>query len=202
MRFVIRSLHLGPVLLVTLVLLVATDARAEAVYVTDELRLGLYRGELTEGRPFKTLISGDRMEVLERALMSVRVRTETGEEGWVKTAYLVDQEPPRRRAATLESANAALTTELEAARSATADANALIASLETELATVRTGIEDLPALEASNTELRAELSAIGTRIPLPWVVAGILAALLLGGAVGYLWLDRKVRSHFGGVRVY
>ena len=56
---------------------------------------------------------GDRLEVLERALMSVRVRTETGEEGWVKTAYLVEEEPARRRATGLESATARLAAELE-----------------------------------------------------------------------------------------
>ncbi|MCB1685745.1 MAG: hypothetical protein KDI31_14720, partial [Pseudomonadales bacterium] len=54
----------------------AATSTAEILYVTDELRLGLYDNEKAEGRQFKTLLSGARLEVLDRALMTVRVRTE------------------------------------------------------------------------------------------------------------------------------
>ena len=56
----------------------AEEAR---VYVTDMLRLGLYTDEMTTGKSIRTLLSGERLVVLERALRSVRVRVDDGTEG-------------------------------------------------------------------------------------------------------------------------
>ena len=182
--------------------LIGSSAIAETVYVTDELRLGLYQGEETSGRPFKTLISGDALEVLERALMSIRVRTEDGEEGWVKTAYIVTVEPGRRRAEKLEAQNTQLQVGLTEARTEIVSAQSRIEALEVSLTRANAGIEELPALQVANTELTQELAQIGSRIPPSWaVIAGVLA-LIAGFAAGYFWLDRKVRRQFGGVRVY
>jgi SH3-like domain-containing protein len=122
--------------------LIGSSAIAETVYVTDELRLGLYQGEETSGRPFKTLISGDALEVLERALMSIRVRTEDGEEGWVKTAYIVTVEPGRRRAEKLEAQNTQLQVGLTEARTEIVSAQSRIEALEVSLTRANAGIEE------------------------------------------------------------
>jgi len=177
-------------------------AVGDVVYVTDELRLGLYRTEETTGRTIKTLISGARLTVLERALMSIRVRTEDGDEGWVKTAYIVDKEPARSRLAGLEA-------EAEQTRTRLAETEAALeTSLETqqqlvdELAATKQGIADLPGLRAENKTLRATLEAGGIRVPLTWFLVAMVVSLLLGGLFGYWLLDRRVRSRFGGLRVY
>ena len=73
----------------------AAAEKATTVYVTDELRLGLYAGEMTTGSPSKTLLSGAKLEVLERSMMSLQVRTEQGDIGWVKSGYTVSVEPAR-----------------------------------------------------------------------------------------------------------
>lgn len=184
-------------------LLLALPARAaEIVYVTDELRLGMYDNEQTNGRPFKSLVSGDRLEVLERSLMSIRVRTDDGEEGWVKTAYVVTKEPARRRVAglektngELEQANAELTAKLGTAEDS-------IGTLRRELASVESEVEELPALREAHAALVAEAASRELRVPVLWVAIAVVAALTLGIAAGYYWLDRKVRSHFGGIRPY
>ena len=180
----------------------ALAAEADVVYVTDELRLGLYRTEETTGRTLKTLVSGARMEVLERALMSIRIRTEDGDEGWVKTAYIVTNEPARSRVARVEALQtetaAALAdreTELVAAR---ADAE----SARNEMAAAQQGLVELPELKAENESLKAALNQGGVRVPLLWLLIAAFASLLLGVFAGYGWLDRKVRKKFGGVRVY
>ena len=180
----------------------ALAAEADVVYVTDELRLGLYRTEETSGRTLKTLVSGARMEVLERALMSIRIRTEDGDEGWVKTAYIVTTEPARSRVARVEAlqtetaaALAARETELAAARVAAENVNALLA--EAQL-----GIVELPELKAENKALNAALNDGGVRVPFVWLLISAFVSLLLGAFAGYSWLDRKVRRKFGGIRVY
>jgi hypothetical protein len=172
------------------------------VYVTDELRLGLYRTEETTGRSLKTLVSGSRLEILERSLMSIRVRGEDGDEGWVKTAYVVASEPARRRLAGLENLQAETESQLAARSAEVAQLTNQIDAVQQELAEAVQGIADLPAVRAENEDLKLALNAIGIQIPLLWVALATLAALVAGIMLGYWWLDRRVRKKFGGVRVY
>lgn len=203
-------MKISPLILVVALLattLAATTANsAETLYVTDELRLGLFDNEKAEGRQFKTLLSGARLEVLERALMTVRVRTEEGDEGWVKLAYLVETEPGRRRAATLEKAQVALEAELASVRAELQKATAGSTDLEAELRNLRDRSARLPELEAQSAELRESLSAYADRVadsvPLLWLLIASGVTFLLGCWLGYWWLDRRVRKQFGGVRVY
>lgn len=175
---------------------------AKVVYVTDELRLGLYRTEETSGRSMGTLISGARLEVLERALMSIRVRTEEGTEGWVKTAYIVTAEPARRRVAALETQLEETTVTLAGRDAALESARAELSTLNAELSEARQGIADLPSIRSENAELQAALNEGGIRVPILWLLISALIALLSGAVLGYLWLDRRVRRQFGGLRVY
>lgn len=180
----------------------AAPAPGETIYVTDELRLGLYSDEQTSGRPTRNLISGDALEVLERSLMSVQVRTEDGDVGWVKTAYVVDIEPGRRRAARLDAEIAGLRSQLDELSTTAQAREDRISELETQLDEATSGISELPGLKADNTELRAELAASGSRIASYWAIIIGVACVIGGFVVGYFWLDRRVRKQFGGVRVY
>jgi len=188
---------------ILMVLLPMMAAAAEApVYVTDELRLGLYDGEQTTGRPFQTLLSGAKLEVLERSLMSVRVRTEDGVEGWVKTAYLVTAEPARRKVESLQRENEKMSGQLETLRTSAAESVARIKGLEADLAAAQQGIADLPELQQRNAELQSALDARGMKVALRWLVVATVAAFAAGCVGGYLWLDRRVRKRFGGLKVY
>jgi SH3 domain protein len=182
--------------------ILASPGQAETVYVTDELRLGLYETEQTNGRAFKMLTSGDSLEVLERALMTIRVRTEAGEEGWVKTAYIVTEEPGRRRAAALESHVGELETQISERTAELDAAQSRVSNLETSLSEANGNIAELPALKAANADLEAELSKVDSRVPALWAIIAAAIALLAGFAAGFFWLDRRVRRQFGGVRVY
>lgn len=204
MRFFFLFILLAPLLLAPLLLGQAEAAAidADVVYVTDELRLGLYRGEDTSGRSIKTLISGARLEILERALMSIRVRTEEGDEGWVKTAYIVNREPARRRVAVLETQLAETSEHLVSRDSELESARADVMRLNAELDEARSGITDLPMLKQENASLTKALNEGGVRVPLFWLAIAAVISLLAGALLGYLWLDRRVRRQFGGVRVY
>jgi len=172
------------------------------VYVTDQLRLGLYASEAASGRPQRTLISGAKLDVLERSLQTIRVRTEDGDEGWVKTAYLVDEAPAARRIEPLEADNARLTTALETARAERQAAEQARAELATRLDSQSADIARLEELQSENQALEARLDATGVRVSLPWLAAATALALLIGAVAGYLWLDRRVRRQFGGLKLY
>ena len=60
-------------------------------YVTDKLRLSLYKKADSNSGTIKLLISGDRVQILERTGPYSRIRTEDGETGWVKNGFLVSQ---------------------------------------------------------------------------------------------------------------
>ena len=177
-------------------------AEGDVVYVTDELRLGLYGTEETTGRANKTLLSGARLTVLERALMSIRVRTEDGEEGWVKTAYIVETEPARSRLASVEAEAAATANRLAETEASLEAATTEVSALAASLAEANAGITELPALREENAALETALNEGGVRVPLIWLIGAAVISTLIGGLIGYWLLDRRVRSRFGGLRVY
>ena len=196
------GLILPVVLLLTLSAQSYSAEEGDVVYVTDELRLGLYSGEDTSGRARKTLLSGARLTVLERSLMSIRVRTDDGDEGWVKTAYIVEVEPARSKLARVEAEAAATSSRLAEAEAALVEATEQTADLNTQLAEANAGITELPALREENTALRAALEEGGIKVPLLWLIAAALISAVVGGLIGYWLLDRRVRSRFGGMRLY
>jgi hypothetical protein len=126
-----------------LLTLLATHALAATAYVTDELVLGVYTTQTTQGQRLATLHSGAVVETLSTNGDATEVRLPDGTTGWVKTAYLTNIEPAttrikqmqdeldRTHATTPALAEAAerseverLTRELAAAQQAAADAAA------------------------------------------------------------------------------
>ena len=78
------------------ILFIPALVAAETVYVSDQLLITLRRGKSTEHMILKTLKTGTPMEVLEREEGDnyVKVRLESGEEGYVLGQYLTS-EPPK-----------------------------------------------------------------------------------------------------------
>lgn len=197
-----RTLPSVIVIIFTLPLSPATFAEnaAEVVYVTDELRLGVYAGELTTGTPFKTVLSGAKLVVLEHSLRSLLVRTEGGDEGWVKSGYTVTVEPARRRIVALEEDNANLQLSLSGIETTAATAAERIADLESQLREFNDAMPALRQFEEANTLLRTQLD--GRRVAWHWLVLSIFVALAGGWGMGHFWLARRVSKKFGGLRVY
>jgi SH3 domain protein len=187
-------------------LLIAANADAETVYVTDILRLGIHRATDTSDRAFDSLISGMPLEVLERNVNYARVRLQDGREGWVKAAYLVAEKPAQLRVAEVQA-------ELEALREQMAAAEAVRSAAEQEAAQL---VERLETREGSTSEMRASLAQLKrqneeyearferyrTSLPWLWSVAAVLVTLIGGFAAGWWWLDASIRRRHGGFRIY
>ena len=60
----------------------------DTFYITDILQLGLHRAEDTSDSPFRNLVSGTEVTVIERIPNFARVRTADGDEGWVDQAQM------------------------------------------------------------------------------------------------------------------
>lgn len=194
-------------LIATLAALAGGVAMAQDVaWVTDSLQLGLHRAQDTSDAAFRNLVSGTQLEVLERAGAYARVRTPDDQEGWVRSAFLVDDPPARFRVAEADA-------ELDAMRIELARARAARISAEEETARLRRQVaghnESLGSVQATLSRLRAEneiyeerLERYRRSVPLHLAIAGLLVAGVAGFAGGLWWLDARIRRRHGGFRIY
>lgn len=189
-----------------LLLLAAPAGAQETVYVTDILQLGLHRAEDTSDSPFRNIVSGTELTVLERSPNYARVRTPDGDEGWVRSFYLISEKPAQLRVAEAEARAAELERELEAAMverdSARTDAAGIVASAELELAAAEASRDTLARLQQENSAFEARMELYRGAIPWPWVAGALVVALAAGFVAGWWWLDASIRRRHGGFRVY
>lgn len=190
-----------------LVALTAGAAGAQEVrYITDILQLGLHQAQDTSDSPFDNLVSGTEVIVLERVPNFARVRTPDGQEGWVKSAFLVADKPAQLRVAEVEARSAALEQALEdaidARDAAGADAEALIASAELDLAMIEASRETMERLQLENAAYQEQMEFYRGSLPWPWVAGGLVVALAAGFVAGWWWLDAAIRRRHSGFRVY
>ncbi|MDH3713344.1 MAG: TIGR04211 family SH3 domain-containing protein [Gammaproteobacteria bacterium] len=82
---------------------VCSSSRAETLYVTDKLILGVYANSEGSGEQIRIVRSGAQLEVTERVGRYSKVITEEGDEGWVKSQYLVSEPPAILRVDELEA---------------------------------------------------------------------------------------------------
>jgi SH3 domain protein len=195
MRLFIGLLALLPIL-----------AAAETAYVTDNLRLGLHAAEDTSDRAFRFLESGQPMEVLIRDRNYANVRLPDGTEGWVKSAYLVDEKPARLIVAETMAERDRLAGELEAAKQAFAEPAAVIDRLESEAANLAAQLDDaesrIEALQAESATVEELKERYRGSVPLAWVGGVIILCLVAGFLAALWWVDRRSRKLHGGIRIY
>ena len=184
---------------------IAADAQ-ETRYVTDILQLGLYDNAEGTGSPVLNLASGTELTVLERVPNYARVRTPDGDEGWVRSFYLIEEKPAQLRIAEVEARVESLESELAlatAARMAAEEkAAAVVAEAELELAAAGASRETLARLQEENAAYAERVDLYRGSLPWPWVAAALVVALAAGFFAGYWWLDASIRRRHGGFRVY
>jgi len=184
----------------------AATASAETLYVTDSLRLALYESEDTSDKPVSNLVSGTPVQLLERDASLARVRTPAGDEGWVKASFLVPDKPARARVAELEAELAGVRSENAEYRGARANADASAEQLAKSAAASKDSAESMQQtmgqLRRENAAYVARLESYRGSLPLPWVGAALLVALVGGFVGGLWWLDALVRRRHSGFRVY
>jgi SH3 domain protein len=181
-------------------------AMAETAYVTDTLQLGLHQAEDTSDRPFRSLDSGQEMEVLSRTRYYAHVQLPDGTQGYVKAGFLVDSKPAKLIVAETQAEVDRLTRELEEARQAFAAPAATIDALKQEAADLQTRLDGSEAAAADlgeeNTSLRNRQAQYKNTMPLQWVGGVVLVFLVGGFLLGLWWVDRRSRKRHGGIRIY
>lgn len=187
-------------------MLIAFGVTAQNVYVTDELRLGLHLAEDTSDSAFKTLVSGERLDLLERNRYYARVRTEEGEEGWVKASYLVDDKPAKLRAKEMETTMLEATEKLSVVEQELEAAQAKVGQLETRISSTRhtadENVRDVEKFQEENESFQRQLEIYRSSVPLTWALGAGAVFMTLGFLGGLWWLDARIRRRHGGFRIY
>ena len=181
------------------------SAWAETAFVTDMLQLNMYATEDLSGGSIKILRSGDQVEILTRSGRVAEVSID-GQRGWVKSLYLITEEPARTRINQLERENEGLDTTIKKLRSQLKSEKEKFTSLEE----ARSGSEEqrvtieeeLERLRSDNARLESKLDAYGMSVPLTWLLIAAAITLVGGFAGGWYWIDRRSRMNHGGYRIY
>ena len=181
-------------------------AVAQTAYVTDNLRLGLHQAPDTSDRAFRTLDSGQELDIVTQNRNYALVRLPDGTQGYVKVAYLVFDKPAKLIVTETQAANEQLQQELEATRQQFAVPAATIAALEQQISERQTALEDsvrkLDELREENTNYKSRQDQFQFSLPLTWVGGAMGVCLLAGFLAGLWWLDHRSRKRHGGVRIY
>lgn len=181
-------------------------AQTETAYVTDNLRLGMHQAPDTSDRAFRTLESGQELEILTRNRNYAQVVLPDGTQGYVKLAYLVFDKPAKLIVSETQAAIEQLQQELEATREQFAVPAATIAALEQQVSERQAALDDttkkVSELSKENLSFKARQEKFQFSLPLAWVGGAMGVCLLAGFLVGLWWLDSRSRKRHGGIRIY
>jgi len=179
---------------------------AETAYVTDNLRLGLHEAVDTTDRAFRTLESGQELEIISRDRNYARIRLPDGAQGHVKAAYLVSEKPARLIVSEMRISNEKLRQEIENTKAAFASPAATIERLEQQVAEKNAALDNSTArvaeLSAVNEDYQDRYSQYKYSLPFKWVGGAMFVCLLSGFLAGLWWVDYQSRRRHGGVRIY
>jgi hypothetical protein len=186
--------------------LTAPAARAETLYVVEQLVVNVNSAPDASGERIATVKSGEGVEALERVRDQVHVQLAGGKDGWIRASYLSADEPLRSRlaersaeVARLREDVSRLQAQLDAARSAGVAApgagSGAAAPAAPAVATEDSAGPPPRALFAGATDEHP-------RRVWPWALGAALLALCVGFALGALVLDRHIRRKYGGLRIY
>jgi SH3 domain protein len=187
---------------------------AETLYVGDTLRVGI-RPEPSKSVPSISVIkTGAAVEVLERKNSYAKVRTKSGVQGWVKSAYLTRKTPAYNK---LKVANKTINT-LEQQLQALQEKNdertkktqqklqATIKQLQTDKAAMLNEINSLKKQSStvrSSENTKTDITSIKLGEidkDLFYIVIGtIFAILILGFLFGVSWYKQQVTKRLGGL---
>ena len=189
----------------------------EFVYVTDSLKLRLYAEASASSEVLLSIESGDSVEVLEKQNAFSRVVTNDGSEGWVKSAFLVEDPPEKLLYYAVSEQNKQLQDEIETLRNAPqSESLAVDGEYEAQIAQLQTALSEQQEMNQSLQQQLIEVShSSGTAIPtsstiqvssMPykikyanWQIPALAVGILIFGfLMGVKFSARRMRKRLHG----
>ncbi len=198
-------------------MLAQEEGSSDVRYITDQLRLSLYKKADSDSKVIETLGSGDKLTVEETEGRYAKVVTAAGNRGWVKSGYLVLEPTAGILVEDLEQKNDLLKLELERLN----DSKVVIDQYETDMDSMSQTIEGLKAekllVEQTIAELEQQaqakqreeqsqpaLSALIKSGSVYWhyVAMAVLSLILIGILVGKRITETTIKKKFHGIKVW
>lgn len=188
--------------------LAAPAARAETLYVVEQLVVNVNSAPDASGERIATVKSGEGVEVLERVRDEVHVKLAGGKDGWIRASYLSADEPLRPRLAQRTAEVARLREEVSHLQAQLDAAHSAVGAAPGGGTAASAPAAPAPAATAEDSasppprSLFAGATEESPRRVWPWALGAGLLALCVGFALGALVLDRHIRRKYGGLRIY
>ena len=176
-------------------------AQADPVYVAEQVVVGVAASPEADAERIAQVKSADKLELLERQHDQAHVRLPNGKEGWIKSSYLTAELP-------LQTRLTERTAELAKVKQDGEKLKQEVSRLESELAAARAASPTAAAAPegASPAPIRETVFLRSPDRPGPasWqLILGTASVMLLVGfAIGWKTLDRRIRHKYGGLRIY
>lgn len=193
----------------------------EIKYVTDKLRLSLYKSPSENSGTLKLLTSGDALKLLEKSGNYSRVEADDGQVGWVKTGFLVSDATASFQLIEEKKKNEILVNQLEQY----SDTQQLVADYENTISLMKSDEEKMSAelqtlqqelqqAADKNTQLEqmmqdAKQGKIGIMDVIEiakqywYLLVGMIVIFVMAGFVaGKQMIEAQVRRRFQGMKVW
>jgi len=193
----------------------------EVKYVTDKLRLSLYKNASDKSGTLKLLVSGDVLDVLEKQGPYSKVKTRAGKVGWVKNGFLVSTPTASFQLIEEQEKNEILARQIEQY----SDSEKMVEDYENTISKISddftatqqqldTANEELDQLREQNSNLNEQIEAsqqgkltltdLVILLKQFWYIAVglVLVMFLIGFITGRELVEAQVRRRFQGVKVW
>lgn len=175
---------------------VSASALAETVYVNDILRVGVRDTPTSSGVPHAVVITGMRLQVLEHSGAYIKIRSDKGVEGWIKSTYVTPNKPATLQLADLQAQQKKLEAKLTSQAKLIEQGDAKAKAMSQELQKLKQG----------NARLHKRLGVVrqtrSQRDDHYLAIGGGLILLTIGGFVaGAAWHRKMAMRRLGGLRV-
>lgn len=193
----------------------------ETSYVTDKLRLSLYKNADARSGTIKLLTSGDVLYVLEKTGPYSKVRTNDGKTGWVKNGFLVSTPTASFLLIEEQKKNGILAEQIEKF----SDTKKLVEDYEHTISQMSSDFEsqqqnlnqaeqELETVNNLNSELSIQIE-VNQQGNLTWTdvlihlknywyvgLAIVVILFLLGFFIGKRMIEARVKRRFQGMKVW
>lgn len=185
-------------LAVFLSVLIPASVFAGYVYVNDTLRVGVRPEPSNSVGPISVVVTGMKLEVLERNDGYLKIKTDGGVEGWIKDIYVTETVPAQIELEQLRKKFQQLSSE------SGKSGDQIKAAQQANLALS----DEVDSLKKQNRELQIKLmkhqeSVSGGSNVLKYLLLALLfVGLLVAGIfIGVIWHRRQAMKRLGGLRV-
>jgi SH3 domain protein len=184
--------------LLLLAVFYAGSALSETLYVNDYLRVGIRATPNSTDIPVAVVTTGDALEVLEEQEGYLRVRAESGVEGWVSKSYVSNEMPARllldksqKEAARLRDEAKTLQSQLTEKTQYGVEVDKKVAELLDENGKLHQQVSQYYSANARSKKSYTWL----------YQFIGIAALFVLGLYLGVRWERRRVAERLGGLEL-